>query len=146
MRDAETAGSVGGRANDLTRDVSETKFRTRLADALVSIGIFLLIAIWPWSMAFGADWPSKPISLVVGFPAGGSADLVARTIAPELAKRLGQSVVFENIIGAGGTIAAAKVVNANADSYTLLLGTDSEITIAKLVNPALRYDGMKGAD
>lgn len=65
--------------------------------------------------ASASGWPTKPISLVVGYTAGGSVDLVARTIAPELGKRLGQSVVIENLGGAGGTIGASKVVKADAD-------------------------------
>ncbi|SOZ97426.1 conserved hypothetical protein, UPF0065 [Cupriavidus taiwanensis] len=90
-----------------------------------------------------AAWPTKPITLVVGYTAGGSVDLVARTIAPELGKRLGQSVVIENLGGAGGTIGAAKVVKAEADGYTLLMGSGSEVSIARLTNPAVRYDGEK---
>ncbi len=74
----------------------------------------------------GGCYPTKPITLVVGYTAGGSVDLVARTVAPELGKRLGQSVVIENLGGAGGTIGASKVVKAEADGYTLLLGSGSE--------------------
>ncbi|MDT4806252.1 Tripartite tricarboxylate transporter family receptor [compost metagenome] len=86
--------------------------------------------------AFAGTWPAKPITLVVGYTAGGSVDLVARTIAPELGKRLGQSVVIENLGGAGGTIGASKVVKAEADGYTLLMGSGSEVSIARLTNPA----------
>lgn len=88
-------------------------------------------------------YPTKPITLVVGYTAGGSVDLVARTVAPELGKRLGQSVVIENLGGAGGTIGAQKVVKAEADGYTLLMGSGSEVSIARLTNPAVRYDGEK---
>jgi len=99
------------------------------------------------SCAFAAgaagSYPTKPITLVVGYTAGGSVDLVARTVAPELGKRLGQSVVIENLGGAGGTIGAQKVVKADADGYTLLLGSGSEVSIARLTNPAVRYDGEK---
>lgn len=99
------------------------------------------------SAAFAASaapaYPTKPITLVVGYTAGGSVDLVARTVAPELSKRLGQSVVIENLGGAGGTIGAQKVVKAEADGYTLLLGSGSEVSIARLTNPAVRYDGEK---
>ncbi|WP_265922629.1 Bug family tripartite tricarboxylate transporter substrate binding protein [Cupriavidus nantongensis] len=95
------------------------------------------------SAAAATTWPTKPITLVVGYTAGGSVDLVARTIAPELGKRLGQSVVIENLGGAGGTIGAAKVVKAEADGYTLLMGSGSEVSIARLTNPAVRYDGEK---
>lgn len=118
--------------------------RTRIRMALAWLSVLLLASVEiSRASSSGLEWPQRPISLVVGFSAGGSNDLIARVIAPELAKRLGQSVVVENLAGAGGTIAAAKVVNAKPDGYTLLMGSDSEVSIAKLVNPALRYDGMK---
>jgi tripartite-type tricarboxylate transporter receptor subunit TctC len=90
-----------------------------------------------------AQYPTKPITLIVGYPAGGSVDLAARTLAAGLSKGLGQAVVVENAAGAGGTIGAQKAVNAAADGYTLLLGTNSEIAIAKLTNSAVKYDGLK---
>jgi tripartite-type tricarboxylate transporter receptor subunit TctC len=68
-------------------------------------------------------------------------DLVARTIAEPLSKRLGTPVVVENIGGAGGTIGAQKVVNAAPDGYTLLLGSGSEVSIARLFNTAVKYNG-----
>lgn len=87
-------------------------------------------------------WPAgKPITLLVGYPAGGSVDLVARTIAEPLAKRLGTPVVVENQGGAGGTIAAQRAVNAAPDGYTLLLGSGSEVSIARLFNTAVKYNG-----
>ncbi|WP_457281801.1 Bug family tripartite tricarboxylate transporter substrate binding protein [Polaromonas sp. P5_D5] len=103
---------------------------------LAAAGLLGLPAAW------GQAWPAgKPISLVVGYPAGGSVDLVARIIAEPLAKRLGTPVVIENIGGAGGTIGAQKVVSAAPDGYTLLLGSGSEISIAKLFNAAVKYNG-----
>ncbi len=86
-------------------------------------------------------WPSRPITLVVGYPAGGSVDLVARIVAEPLSRRLGTPVVIDNTGGAGGTIGAQKVVNAPADGYTLLLGSGSEVSIARLFNTAVRYNG-----
>lgn len=100
-------------------------------------------ALVPASAGAAGGYPTKPITLVVGYTAGGSVDLVARTVAPELGKRLGQTVVIENLGGAGGTIGAQKVVKAEADGYTLLMGSGSEVSIARLTNPAVRYDGEK---
>ena len=80
---------------------------------------------------------------MVGYPPGGSTDLTARTVAAELARRLGQPVVVENIGGAGGTLGAQKVSQAAADGYTLLLGASNEMAIARLVNPAVRYDALR---
>ena len=87
-------------------------------------------------------WPSaKAITLVVGYPAGGSVDLVARVIAEPLGKRLGTQMIVENVGGAGGTIGAQKVVNAAPDGYTLLLGSGSEVSIARIYNAAIKYNG-----
>jgi tripartite-type tricarboxylate transporter receptor subunit TctC len=95
------------------------------------------------SAAFAQAWPTaRPITLLVGYPPGGSVDLVARLVAEPLAKRLGTTIVVENSAGAGGTIAAQKAVNAAPNGYTLLLGSGSEVSIARLFNPAVKYDGQ----
>lgn len=99
-------------------------------------------SLLPMSAAQAQAWPgAKPITLMVGYPAGGSVDLVARTVAEPLARRLGTPVVIENVGGAGGTIGAQKVVNAASDGYTLLLGSGSEVSIARLFNNAVKYNG-----
>jgi len=90
-----------------------------------------------------ADYPDRAISLVVGYPAGGSVDLTARLFGEELAKRLGQSVVVENVGGAGGTIGAQRVARAAPDGYTLLLGSTNEMVIARMINSAVKYDSVK---
>ena len=89
------------------------------------------------------SYPSKPITVIVGYSPGGSNDLIARTVSEELSKRLGQPVLVENAAGAAGTIGAAKTVRAAADGYTLLLGSGSEISIAKFTTPSIKYDGQK---
>ena len=87
-------------------------------------------------------WPSKPVKLVVGFPGGSSPDLVARTLAEPLAKALGQPVIVENKVGAGGNIAADAVARAT-DDHTLGIMINGNMTIAKLINPKLPYDPLK---
>lgn len=87
-------------------------------------------------------WPSKPIKLVVGFPAGSSPDLTARTLAEPLSKALGQPVIVENKVGAGGNIAADYVAKAT-DQHTLGLMINGNMTTARLLNPALSYDPLK---
>ena len=92
--------------------------------------------------AHAQTWPAaKAITLVVGYPAGGSVDMVARVIAEPLGKRLGAQMIVENVGGAGGTIGAQKVVNAAPDGYTLLLGSGSEVSIARIYNAAVKYNG-----
>jgi tripartite-type tricarboxylate transporter receptor subunit TctC len=100
-------------------------------------------AAWPAGAQGDTDYPAKPITLVVGYPPGGSTDLTGRTLAAELAPRLGRPVVVENIGGAGGGLGAQKVMQAAPDGYTLLLGSNNEMAIAGLVNPALRYDPVR---
>jgi len=92
-------------------------------------------------VAQAEGYPDKPVTLVVGYPAGGSTDLMARTIGPELSRRLGTPVVIENLGGAGGAIGAQKVASAAADGYTLLVGANNEIAIKRLVAPAsVKYE------
>jgi tripartite-type tricarboxylate transporter receptor subunit TctC len=110
----------------------------RIASLGVSVALGLV-----FSVASAQTYPSKPITLIVGYPPGGSVDLVARTAAPELGRRLGQAIVIENVAGASGTIGTQKVVSAAADGYTLLLGSGSEVSIARLTNSAVRYDGAR---
>ncbi|MYN12844.1 tripartite tricarboxylate transporter substrate binding protein [Pusillimonas sp. TS35] len=88
-------------------------------------------------------YPARPITIVVGYPAGGSVDLTARLLAEQLAPHLGQHVVVENMGGAGGTIGAQRVARAEADGYTLLLGSTNEMVIAGMINKAVKYDGLK---
>jgi len=92
--------------------------------------------------AAAGAWPSKPIRLLVGFPAGSSPDLTARTLAEPLSKALGQPVIVENRAGASGNIAADLVAKAT-DEHTLGLLINGNMTIAKLLNPALPYDPLK---
>ena len=88
------------------------------------------------------EWPNRPISLIVSYPPGGTADLMARTIAGPLGKALGTSVVVENKPGASGQIAAAYVAKANADGYTLMLDASS-YSVNPSLFPKLPYDPNK---
>lgn len=87
------------------------------------------------ALAQATNYPDKPITIVVGYPPGGSTDLTGRVVAQELAKKLNASVVVENVGGAGGTIGAQRVVNAAPDGYTLLVGANNEVAISRLVSP-----------
>ncbi len=87
-------------------------------------------------------WPTKPVTLVVGFAAGGSADILARALSQKLTPALGQPVVVDNKPGAGATIATAGVASAQADGHTLLLVTSGHAGSGALY-PTLRYDPIK---
>lgn len=112
----------------------------RRALAAIASPLFALLAA---PAAQAGDWPEHSISLVVGYPPGGSVDLTARLIAKELGERLGQNVVVVNQGGAGGTIGAQRVARAAPDGYTLLLGSTNEMIIAGMINKAVAYDGAK---
>ncbi|WP_371816455.1 Bug family tripartite tricarboxylate transporter substrate binding protein [Roseateles sp. DAIF2] len=116
---------------------------TKRNSLLSLLAVASLALLGPAAQAQSEGYPAKkPVSLVVGYAAGGSVDLVARTVAPELAKRLGQQVIVENAAGAGGTLGALKVVNAPADGYTLLLGSTSEVGINALTAKKPRYNAL----
>ena len=103
--------------------------------------VFFFVLMLLLSTQSGAQpYPSKPIKLVVPFPPGGVADIIARPLAESLSNYLGQSVVVDNKGGATGTIGASFVANAPPDGYTLLLGTSNEITMSPTLFKTLPYD------
>ena len=89
------------------------------------------------------SWPTRPVTLVVTFAAGGPADGAARLIANELSDKLGQRVVVENKGGAGGNIGAASVAKAAPDGYTLLMVSSGPGAVNKLIYKSLPYDPLK---
>ncbi len=100
----------------------------------------LAIALMAFCLAFAHphqaradDYPSKPIRLIIGFPAGASGDIAMRVVTGHLAKSLGQQIVIENRPGASSSIAAEAAARAPADGYTLFLGT-----VANVVNAAIQ--------
>jgi tripartite-type tricarboxylate transporter receptor subunit TctC len=93
--------------------------------------------------ASAQEWPTRPLRLVVPFPAGGSADVQSRVIADELAKALGQPVVVDNRPGAGGNIGAAEAAHAQPDGYTLFLATTGTHASNPALYKKLPYDPVK---
>jgi tripartite-type tricarboxylate transporter receptor subunit TctC len=91
------------------------------------------------SAAWSAPYPTRPVEIVVPYGAGGSTDLVARTLAQQLQTRLGQSVVVLNKPGGAGTIAVTSVMRAEPDGYTLLLGFTTELGVMPHMSKAARY-------
>ena len=92
------------------------------------------------------SYPSRPITVVVPFPAGGPSDVVARIVTEQMGKILGQSMVIENIGGAGGTIGSARVAAAAADGYTLLAGSMGSHVAAPVLTPNVKYDSERDFD
>lgn len=108
----------------------------QLPAALAAICVMTLSA----TAAQAQSFPSKPITLVVPFPAGGALDAVARPMAEGMRKALGQAVVVENVAGAGGTVGTGNVARAAPDGYTILLGSVATHAIAAGIYPKLSYD------
>ena len=106
---------------------------------LVFATLALLAAVAPAA----AQYPQRPVTIVVPFPAGGATDLIARVLANELHEKLGQPFVVESRPGAGTTLAATAVARAAPDGATLLLATTSTLAIAPSVYKALAYDPLK---
>ena len=104
--------------------------------------LLAMAAAWP-GRALAADYPSKPIRLIVPYAPGGGADAVARVVAQHVGDRLGQSVVVENRGGAGSISGTELVAKAEPDGYTLLLGQSGPISINPAVYQDLRYDSVK---
>jgi tripartite-type tricarboxylate transporter receptor subunit TctC len=110
-------------------------------------------ASFAWLAALGAafvpvtahaqGYPSRPITVVVPFPAGGPSDVVARIVTENMAKTLGHSLVIENVGGAGGTLGSARVAAAPADGYTLLAGSMGSHVAAPVLTPNIKYDSLR---
>ena len=112
----------------------------------------LMVTLWlagcalgmvPQVQAQAPHYPTKPVRLIVPFPAGGATDLFARTLSQKLGEKLGQSLVVENRPGAGGTLGSDLAAKASPDGYTLLLATSSTHSIGPNLNPRMPYDAVK---
>jgi tripartite-type tricarboxylate transporter receptor subunit TctC len=103
-----------------------------------------LVALLATAVAAAAqDYPSRPITLIVPYSAGGGNDLMARTAAEKMSKALGQQIVIENRGGAGGSIATRQVAKADPDGYTLGLGGTGTLAIDPTLYPSVGYDPRK---
>jgi tripartite-type tricarboxylate transporter receptor subunit TctC len=89
--------------------------------------------------ASAQTFPSKTVSLMVPYPAGGLSDVIARTVNNPLSKYMGQTVIVENLAGASGGIAAQKVLNSPADGHLVFQGSPNELILAPLANAAIKY-------
>jgi tripartite-type tricarboxylate transporter receptor subunit TctC len=109
----------------------------------LTLAALALAAAAPGAALAQSAWPAKPLRLVVPFAAAGTTDILARALAPELQKALGQPVVVDNKPGAGGNTASAEVAKTPADGYTMLMGTVGTHAINAALYPKLPYDPIK---
>jgi tripartite-type tricarboxylate transporter receptor subunit TctC len=110
--------------------------RLSIATTLAFVAPFLVAP-----SAHAQDWPTRPIRIVVGFGAGGGTDIASRIIAEPLSKALGQPVVVENRVGAGGTTAAEAVARSPKDGYTALMMSNAHV-LSPAMYKSLRYDSV----
>lgn len=117
-------------------------FNKNRRSALISCAFTAIIFIAN-SAAAQTSWPAKPVRIVVPFAPGGTTDILARAVAPELSKALGQPFIVENRAGAGGNIGADLVAKSAPDGYTILMGTVGTHGINKSLYRRLAYDPQK---
>lgn len=103
----------------------------------------LAVAALPSMTQAQGAWPGKPVRIVVPFAAGGTTDILARALAPELQKAFGQPFIVDNKAGAGGNVGATEVAKAPADGHTLLMGTVGTHAINAALYPKLGFDHVK---
>ncbi|HZN29101.1 MAG TPA: tripartite tricarboxylate transporter substrate-binding protein [Xanthobacteraceae bacterium] len=102
------------------------------------VGAFFALALLPPPAA--AQYPNKPITVIVPFAAGGPTDVIARLVGEHMARTLGQPIIVENIGGAGGTIGMTRAVQAKPDGYTIAVGNMGTQSAAPALYPSLKYD------
>ena len=121
------------------------KYTHRIGRRLLNHAVITLAAclaavpVWAQSSA----WPNKPVRIVVPFPPGGTTDILARAIAPELGRAFGQSFIIDNKGGAGGNVGTEIVAKSANDGYTLLMGTVGTHGINRALYEKLPYDPIK---
>ena len=107
------------------------------------VGMICISSLTGLQVAAQTAWPNKPVRIIVPFAAGGTTDILARAMAPELTKAFGQSFIVENRAGAGGNIGADLVAKSPADGYTILMGTVGTHGINKALYAKMPYDSQK---
>src|SRR5258705_4833976 len=109
----------------------------------ISVAIVIAIALVAGFVPMRAqDYPTRSITVIVPFPAGGASDVVARIISNQMSKILGQLFIIENVSGAGGTIGSARAAAATPDGYTLLAAAMGSHVAAPALTPNVQYDPL----
>jgi tripartite-type tricarboxylate transporter receptor subunit TctC len=115
---------------------------------LLSFGLFglvlaLALTLAPCHRAVAQEWPDRPVTMIVPFPAGAAVDTLARAVANALSENLGKQFIVDNRAGAGGNLGGVAVARAAADGYTLLFGTPAPIALNKFIYKGLGYDSER---
>ena len=108
--------------------------------------LFLLACLTGPGLAGAQSYPNKPVTWIVPFAVGGPTDALARSIAERVARELGQTIVVENVPGAGGTVGAGKAARSPADGYTMLVGHMGYMGAAPALYKKLPYDPVRDFD
>ncbi len=135
---AFSGGDKGGRGAPACR--TSAKFRRVIAAFIVG---FVIAAVGLVSPGRADNYPSRTVTVIVPYPPGGASDVVARIVADGMSRVLKQTIVIENVGGAGGTIGTARVAAADPDGYTLLAASMGSHVAAPALTPKLRYDSTK---
>src|SRR5205814_3472032 len=105
--------------------------------------VLAALPMLPRTLLAQERWPARPVRIVVPFAPGGTTDILARSLAPELSRAFGQQFIVDNKPGAGGNIGAAEVAKAAPDGYTLLMGTVGTHGINQSLYPKMPFDPIK---
>ena len=111
--------------------------------AAIAVAAAALTAAGASTSAWAQNYPTRPITMIVPFAAGGPTDVVARIVGENMSKTLGQQIVIENVAGAGGTTGITRGAQAQADGYTIMMGHMGTHGAAPALYPKLRYDPTK---
>src|SRR5687768_10724193 len=109
---------------------------------LLTLALILLGSVFAAAQAVAQAYPTKPIRVIVPLSAGSGTDIVARTVMEQVSQQIGQPIIIENRLGAGGTIGIASVARAEPDGYTLLIQSTSFV-VAAATHTNLSYDSRK---
>lgn len=111
---------------------------------LLSLGLFgLALALAPCHGAVAQEWPNRPVTMIVPFPAGAAVDTLARAVAQALSEKFGKQFIVDNRAGAGGNLGGTAVAKAAADGHTFLFGTPAPIALNKFMYKGLAYDSER---
>ena len=109
-----------------------------------ALAALLLFALWPFGASAQDAFPNRPLRLILSVPPGGAADFIGRVVGAKLSEFVGQNVVIESRLGAGGIVASVYVTNATPDGHTLYLSSSTTHGVAPVLYKKLPYDAIKG--